>query len=152
MKKDVIISIRSVQQGEGDPEVMEFVTEGRLYDHKDSLFLRYRESELTGMRGTTTVLRIDPEPRLTLTRSGTVTAQMTFEKDKRNVSAYAVPEGVLNVGVRAFELESSLGSSGGTIRLGYTVELDAQPAATHSLEMQVREKKITKRISEKIEQ
>lgn len=140
MKKDVMISIRSVQQSGGESDVVEFMTDGHLLERDGCYCLSYRESELTGMDGTTTLLKYDRTPRLTLSRSGTVSSEMVFQKNVRSLSAVRLPEGMLTIGVHTFDLFSDLRAEGGSIRLGYTVEYDSEVAATHSLEVRVNEK------------
>ena len=74
MEKPVIISIRGVQTtAPGEEDVMELVTQGILGGDERELTLTYRESELTGLEGTTTTFRIARD-KITLTREGTLTA------------------------------------------------------------------------------
>lgn len=140
MKKDVMISIKSIQDSGGEPDVVEFMTDGSMFSRNGCFYISYKESELTGMEGTTTVLKLDETPALTLTRKGTVSSEMVFRKDVRNLSAVRMAEGSLTIGVHTFALNSDLRPEGGSIRLGYTVEYDSEVAATHSLEVCVREK------------
>ncbi|MBR3692780.1 MAG: DUF1934 domain-containing protein [Clostridia bacterium] len=140
MKNDVMISIRSVQDAGGEPDVVEFVTDGRMYTRNGCYYISYKESELTGMAGTTTLLKLDETPALTLTRTGTVSSELVFRKNVRNFSAMRMAEGSLTIGVHTHDLQSDLRPEGGSIHLGYTVEYDSEVAATHSLEVSVREK------------
>ena len=80
MEENVIISIRGKQAfAEASPDVIELVTEGQLTARGDGRYtLTYRESELTGLEGTTTVFEIDGG-RVTLLREGEVNSQMVFE-------------------------------------------------------------------------
>lgn len=140
MRKDVVISIKSTETGEDGPETLEFITDGRLVDREGTYYISYRESELTGMSGTTTVLKLEEPKRLTVTRTGAVTSELVFEKDRRCVAAYTMEEGSLSVGVRAYDLWSDMTPCGGKIRLGYTVDMDSHLTGTHVLEVSVREK------------
>ena len=57
--KEVIISIEGHQGYEGmDNDDVRLVTAGTLTEQAGTIDLRYQESELTGMEGTTTVFQI----------------------------------------------------------------------------------------------
>ena len=60
MDKSVIISIKGVQSTDnGQPEVIELVTEGKLLDCGDAGYtLTYQESQLTGLEGTLTTFQV----------------------------------------------------------------------------------------------
>ena len=79
MEENVIISIKGSQLYEGqDPDVTELVTAGTLRREQEGYTIAYQETELTGLEGTTTKLRIEG-PRVTLLRQGSVNSQMIFE-------------------------------------------------------------------------
>ena len=57
--KDIMVKIKGLQVSpEGGEEAMEFVTEAKLYKRGDSLYLVYEESELSGVPGCRTRLRL----------------------------------------------------------------------------------------------
>ena len=140
MAKDVIINIRSYEEGDGEPEVVDFTTDGKMTSTSYGYCIVYHESELTGMEGTTTTIRVEETPRLTLSRRGTVSARMTFEKDKRNLTAYNVEQGQLTIGLYTFDLSQDIGPKGGSIHVGYTVEFDSHVAGVRTLDVTVRAK------------
>ena len=63
--KDVIISVTGVQQGVNGPDAMELITAGQYGQDEKETLLTWQESELTGMEGTKTSLRVQPRERLT---------------------------------------------------------------------------------------
>ena len=81
MKKNVVISLMGVQRyDETPPDVIELVTQGQLHEEEDgALVLTYEESELTGLEGTRTTLRIEGE-RVVMLREGELNTQMIFEE------------------------------------------------------------------------
>ncbi len=140
MEKDVIISIRGMQDmdGVGD-DAIELVTEGRLSSSGgDEYLLSYAESELTGLGGTTTTLSIQ-DGRVTLVRSGEVNSQMIFEEGKRHLSLYETPYGALSVGVNTRRMDLRLGESGGELEIDYAIEIDHAVAGENLFRIQVRE-------------
>ena len=140
MEKDVIISIRGMQDmdGVGD-DAIELVTEGRLSSPGgDEYLLSYAESELTGLGGTTTTLSIQ-NGRVTLVRSGEVNSQMFVEEGKRHLSLYETPYGALSVGVNTRRMDLHLGESGGELEIDYAIEIDHAVAGENLFRIQVRE-------------
>ena len=125
MEKSVIISIRGTQFAEnGEEEIIEFVTDGRLSQSEgDGYCISYEESELTGMEGTTTTFQIE-DNRITLHRSGSSNSQMIFEEGKRHLSFYETPYGEVIIGVNTHRAWSDFGQDGGSLGIQYGVEVD----------------------------
>lgn len=138
MSDNVIISIRGKQLGEDGPDEMELVTAGRLVrDERGGFTVSYQESELTGLEGTTTVVRIDG-PRVTLLREGTVNSQMVFEEGRKHLSMYETPYGALSVGINTRRMRSTVGEAGGELEIDYAIEIDNLLAGQNFFRMNVR--------------
>lgn len=124
MDENVIISIKSSQLSDGQkPDTIELVTAGTLRKEDDGYTIAYQESELTGLEGTTTRLRIEG-PRVTLVREGSVNSQMIFEEGEKHLSMYETPYGALAVGIDTRRVTSDIGESGGDLRINYAIEID----------------------------
>ena len=90
IKKDVVITIVSRQNFEGcEPDQIDLITTGRLYGRNGKFYISYEESELTGMEGSRTTLKIEPK-QITMTRTGTFPSQMRFAEHKREVGLYEI--------------------------------------------------------------
>jgi uncharacterized beta-barrel protein YwiB (DUF1934 family) len=140
MEKEVIISIRGVQQSEeaGDDNI-ELVTAGRLIRHPSGDYtLHYEESELTGLEGTSTTFLIQPR-RVTLTREGQVNSQMVFEEGRKHLSLYDTPYGAMEVGVSARRVRSTIGDRGGELEVRYALEIDHAIAGQNLVHIEVKE-------------
>ena len=60
MKKDVWLSISSKQKFTGcDEEKIDLVTAATLYQRGGKYYIAYEESELTGLEGTRTTVKLD---------------------------------------------------------------------------------------------
>ena len=135
MEKDVIISIRGMQDFEGvGNDAIELVTEGRLRQEGEAGFL------LTGLDGTTTTFQIDQD-KVTLMRTGEVNSQMVFEEGKRHLSLYETPYGALTVGVNTRRMNLNLDAAGGDIEIDYAIEIDHTVAGENLFRINVREQK-----------
>lgn len=136
-KKDVIISIVGTQQQGDQKDSIELVTMGSLYREKGNYFISYKESELTGLSGTTTTFKVEPE-RITLMRFGQMTTHMVFEQARRHISYYDTGEGALTVGVSAKKVRADLNDEGGDIEIDYSVEIDQLLAGENTVKLSIR--------------
>ncbi len=120
-----MISVRSEQREHDneDPEVIEFITDGKYLSYGGKSLISYDESELTGLVGARTTISVEGN-RVTVARSGSVQSQMVFEKGHRHISLYETELGTLVVGINSFEVDSRFGKNGGRLSLGYSVEVD----------------------------
>lgn len=125
MEKDVIISIKGQQSGEGGDEgPIELVTAGKLEPMGSECYaLSYQESEVTGFAGTLTTIQIEPS-RVTLQRVGAVNSQMVFEEGRRHLSMYDTPYGALSVGIHTRKMRSTLDDNGGEVEVHYAIEIE----------------------------
>lgn len=140
MTKQVMISIVSKQDHlDGKPDQITLMTEGTLTADAGRYELRYEETEVTGMAGTTTVILIEGE-RVTLMRMGEICSQMVFEQGRRHHSVYSTPYGNLEVGVSTRSLSNSIGENGGRLDIDYSMELDHALAGYHAFRISVRER------------
>ncbi len=138
VKKDAVISIRGRQELD-DPEadIVTLVTEGRFYRRNGSYYVTYDETDLTGMSGTKTTLKVS-DGSLTVLRTGLYPSQLVFEEGKRHMSLYQTDFGQLTVSVRTERIRSSLNDEGGTLDVRYSVEIDHAHAGVNNLRVDVR--------------
>ena len=138
MHDNVIISIKGRQVNENGPDEIELVTAGQMIRTESGDFtVSYQESELTGLEGTTTLLRSEGS-RITLLREGTVNSQMVFEEGRRHLSMYETPYGSLSVGINTRRVRSTIGESGGDLEIDYAIEIDNLVAGRNHFFMNVR--------------
>jgi len=127
MSNNVILSIKGTQhyEGEEDNDVVELVTLGTLQRDERGLTISYEETELTGMEGTTTKVRIEDDgPRVTLLREGRINTQMIFQIGQRYLALYETPYGALSVGVQTQRLKNTVSENGGDLEIDYNVEVN----------------------------
>ena len=123
-RENVIISIKGRQYfDDQEPDSMELVTAGTLEQDGESYTLSYRESELTGLEGTTTVFRVKGR-QVTLMREGELNSLMVFEEGRRHMSMYETPYGALSIGVNTRRMRADLTPAGGDIEIQYAIEVD----------------------------
>ncbi|MCI5837311.1 MAG: DUF1934 domain-containing protein [Veillonellaceae bacterium] len=137
--KSVIITVRTLQRDpEGHEETIELTTPGTYEQRDDVQVLRYAESRLTNMEGTTTAIEVQPDV-LVLTRTGTVMQQQEFRPGKTHRSLYRTPFGNLALGMYTHHLSHDLADGNGTISLGYDVLIDGVRSHYNELTISSRE-------------
>ena len=139
MEKDVVISIKGMQQYEDtDPDTIELVTAGRMQRVGESYTLSYHESELTGLEGTLTTIQVEGE-QVTLVRTGEFNTQMVFQEGRRHLSMYNTPYGAMASGVNTRHLLADLTDQGGDIEIDYAIEVDHALAGRNVFQINVTE-------------
>ena len=139
MEKEVVISIKGMQQYEGAlPDAVELVTAGRLARDGTGYTLSYQESELTGLDGTLTTIQVDGE-QVTLMRVGEFNSQLVFQEGRRHLSVYNTPYGAMSVGVHTRHLLAEMGDQGGDIEVDYSIEVDHALAGRNIFRISVKE-------------
>ena len=145
IKKDVILSVRGQQRlretedNEAVQEPVELVTEGVLEQTENGWLLRYEESQLTGMEGTTTQFSLDGDT-VTLTRRGSVCSHMTFRLGQQDRSVYETPFGAMTIETYTTRLQSTIGPQGGMLHIRYSIAVEHQITGENQFFIEVREK------------
>lgn len=139
MSKNVIINVKGIQTDlEQDENTLELITEGKYYQKGNNYYITYKESEVTGMVGTTTTLKVG-DGVVTLMRFGKVNSQFVFQKGQKHISSYETEYGIFTIGVYANNVDINIDDKGGEIRVGYQVEIDNHSAGRNDFYMQIRE-------------
>ena len=138
-KRKVGISVLGEQRfPDGDIEKTDFFTEGTLEEAGGKLYLRYRESDLTGLDGTETEFCIEKNA-LSLRRTGEFCSLLHFSPGVLDVSRYETPYGTLHVEVETTHLMIDMNTRGGTLRFAYTVTAERQVTGEHSFLITVKD-------------
>ncbi|QAT38961.1 DUF1934 domain-containing protein [Clostridium sp. JN-9] len=126
MKKKAIITVSSRQiNEENNDEDVEVVTPGNFYKKEDSYYAVYEETEISGMKGTTTTLKIE-DNKLSLIRIGSTSSKMEFDEKKENVSMYTTPYGTLQLKIKTSDLDVDVNDYGGDVTVNYDLSIVGQ--------------------------
>jgi uncharacterized beta-barrel protein YwiB (DUF1934 family) len=138
MKKRVMLSICGAQAYQDqEPDKIELLTEGTMEFRDGGWDISYRESDLTGLAGVTTVFRVEPE-KLTLTRSGKLTSRMVFQQGVPHESLYQMDFGALLMRVCAKQIYFDVTPEGGFVDLVYTIEIENSAAGQVDYHLDIR--------------
>ena len=138
--KDITLKITGRQLFENSEEdQMEFVTEGRLYFRNGAAYVVYEESDISGMPGGKTVLKVK-DKTVKMRRTGSeARAELYFEEGKRFSSIYRTPYGDMGVEVLtntvAGGIDAETGS--GKISINYDVSLEGLAEGKNQLTIDI---------------
>ncbi|HHW30966.1 MAG TPA: DUF1934 domain-containing protein [Clostridiaceae bacterium] len=139
MDKDVIISVKGTQTlFNNEKSELELITEGKYYKDGDAYLITYDESEVTGMEGTTTILKV-ADGVVTLMRCGSINSIFMFQRGQKHISYYDTEYGTFSVGVVTNDLNINVNDNGGEIRVGYQLEFNNNRSGYNDFHMLIRE-------------
>jgi len=137
-----MISIKSEQKSLNAPvpDIVEFITSGSFTASPKGYLISYEESELTGMDGTKTKMSVE-NGKVTVLRTGQYSSHMIFEKGQKHLCLYETPFGGVVVGINARTLDLKLDEHGGSLDIGYSLEIDNEIATNNRFTVNVRQAK-----------
>lgn len=138
-KKDVIIEIKGVYTQEGESEELDFLTAGSYYREKNLYCISYEESEMTGLEGCHTTLKVDGDRCVTLQRTGASKSQLIIERGVRHQCHYDTGMGAMTIGVSGDRVVSGLGETGGRLEFAYSLDVNTTLASENEVVINVRE-------------
>lgn len=118
---------------------MEFITDGKLYQRKDAIYMVYDESPLSGLEGCKTTLKLCGDT-LRMRRIGSGGgSELYFEKDQRFSSTYDTPYGPMGVEVLTRSVENRFDPEtlSGGITVNYDVSLEGMAEGRNRIEIDV---------------
>ncbi len=123
-----------------DSQAIEFITEGKMYEKAGSIYMIYAESQLCGMPGYKTSVKIQGDT-VKMARYGKdkeKSTEMEFKKGERFASHYATDYGVFNLEILTKEMENTITyEDGGTLKLDYYISLNGLREARNQLSITV---------------
>lgn len=137
----VLISVKGSQRdAHGEEEVIELFTHGHRYSKNGVHYLTYQETEISGMEGATTLLKVYPN-HIVLVRMGGIKQRQEFCVGQRSRSNYITPYGTMEMSMNTTRLtiEHSGDNSQVTgIHIEYELEIDGQWQSNNTLAVLVQ--------------
>lgn len=136
MAKKAIISVFS-GENENNDEPISVTTPGEFYRRNDCYYAVYKETEISGMEGTTTTLKIKPD-KFSILRMGTTSTKMEFQKDKKTFSLYDTPYGTLELEINTKQLQIDINDKGGKVSVKYELNISKQSKQLTNLQIEIK--------------
>lgn len=125
--KEITLKITGKQANNEGEDVVEFVTEGNMYEKNGSLYYIYDEGEFSGFAGCKTSLKItgDTVKMKRIGKNIGAGTEMVFQTGKRFNSMYYTPYGEVEMEVLTRNIDNTLTEDGhGQITIDYSVNLN----------------------------
>lgn len=140
MKKDVMIFIKGIQDIDGEKDTVELFTRGRYYKRQNALFLSYDEAEDEDPFPTVkTMLKIEGDRRVTMTKSGKRRSQLIIENGLRHQCHYDNGYDDWIMGIQGHGIVNDLEDNGGTLNFKYSMDINAMISSEHEVNIVVKE-------------
>lgn len=123
--KNIMLKIVGKQMNKGgEEEVIELITEGKYYKKGNTTYLVYQETELSGIDGCVTTLKIT-DNLIKMKRFGAASSEIQFEKGKRFNTHYNTPYGNVQMEVVTKKIENTLNTQDvtGFLNIEYNISL-----------------------------
>ncbi|SMD04216.1 Uncharacterized beta-barrel protein YwiB, DUF1934 family [Sporomusa malonica] len=137
----VLITVTGSQRDvHGEENTIELFTHGRSQVKNGVHYISYQETEISGMEGATTLLKIYTD-HVILVRMGQVDQRQEFRIGERCLSSYVTPYGTIQMGVRTTSLtvtrtEDNKWVTG--VHIKYELEIDGQWQSANTLNVVVQ--------------
>lgn len=136
----ILDSVENALPENSETEAEVFFTEAVMDTSPDGrITIRYEESELSGMEGTTTELIFTKdEPTLvTLRRTGTVRCALVMEEHRQHSGVYETPVMPLDLTVITHSLSNTVTEDGGVMDAYYSIRFGAVTTTRTRLRVEV---------------
>ncbi len=130
---NITLHVKSVQKSSGEePLEIEFITEGRHYQRNGYDYIKYEETELSGLEGHRTILRVGKDS-VVMRRYGDMPVAMHFVVGQRNNADYYTPYGVIKIEYLTDEIDYQLKDDSGEVVVKYTLAMNGFKEVSHIL-------------------
>ena len=132
------LHIKSSQSDcQGTMDTMEFYTEGKYYENQDSRYISYEESEISGLGGTTTMLKLGKHEAV-LIRSGAISSKMTFRVGCETENPYTTEYGEFDLSILTHKLDINICNSRiDSVYLKYRLSINAGDVYTNEMTIRI---------------
>jgi len=136
---NVVVTIVGTQRdAQGEESRIELITVGHYYEKKGVHYIVYKDSEVSGLEGVRTMLKVYDQ-YVVLVRKGSVEYTQEFRLGLKSYSTYVTPYVTMKMGIITQSIKLALESPTGTIDIRYELEINGQWQSTNTLSISVRE-------------
>lgn len=138
---NVIVTIVGTQRdAQGEENRIELITTGHYYKKNSVQYIVYKDSEISGLEGVTTMLKVY-DHHMVLVRRGSVECTQEFRLGEKSHSTYVTPYVTLEMGILTQDINLALSNLAGNMDIRYEMEINGQWQSTNTLSISVREEK-----------
>lgn len=140
--KEIMMKIIGTQVNDDmEDDQLELITEGKLYEKGEAMYLIYDETELSGMPGCKTRLKLMKDGAVKMRRVGKsigIDTEIEFAQGKRYNGYYGTPYGPVEIEVLTNHLENKVRPDGtGSLDIDYSISLKGLTEGRNKLNIQL---------------
>ncbi len=135
----MILEIKTnIESIDGEKNTIDFVTEASVYQKNHAIFMVYEETELSGMEGSKTMLKLK-DKKVFMHRFGSVESKIIFDKENAYTSDYITPHGRFELKVETMNLDYDINEDGtGFISIDYKMVLENISSSENHLRIRIK--------------
>ena len=138
MKKNVLISLTSIQYQDGEKSETELLTKA-LFSHENGFdIVSYEDTSATGFEGSVTTIKVEGCKNASIVRAGTANSVLSLEIGRKHFCQYGTPYGNLQIGVYTHAIDNTI-QHDGRLYLKYTLDLNSSFLSDNEIIMTVQE-------------
>lgn len=140
MKKDILLTIRDRHIQDGETDGSELMTTGTFMGTAEDFTISYNEQD-EALRSCVTTLHVEGQERITMIRTGSTTAEIILEKNKRHNCHYNTPYGSFVLGVYAKQISAKVlpREACGAVAFRYTLDFNSANSTENELNILFKE-------------
>ncbi len=137
MTQKVLISITGTQMTDDGPEEVEMITTGDHYGKDGKHYVLYDEIMEDGAGVIKNTIRIQPDS-MSIIKKGEASAQMVFEKNKKDLTCYMTPFGQMMVGIHTGDIHVREEEDLLKVDVDYSLDINYEHMTNCSISVEVR--------------
>ncbi|HHZ05291.1 MAG TPA: DUF1934 domain-containing protein [Clostridiales bacterium] len=139
MIQDYIIDIVGKQNFEKDNDTVTVTTLGHYTEKSTGRYITYKEYDTEDPDNKhTSIVKIEGDNRVTITRTGTYNSKLILERDRRHQCHYATVAGDLMIGIFTNKMNINIDKNGGVLELGYTVDFNSDLVSENEIKISLK--------------
>jgi uncharacterized beta-barrel protein YwiB (DUF1934 family) len=137
MKKDVLISLTSIQWQDDEKNETELVTRASLSKAGSQDVISYEDTSATGFEGSVTTITVDGSSSASIIRRGTANSVLSLEIGRKHYCQYGTPFGDMRIGVYTHAIDNTIDKDG-RLYLKYTLDLNSSYLSDNEIIMNIK--------------
>ena len=137
MKKNVLISLTSIQWQDDEKSETELVTKAKHSRENGWDIISYEDTSATGFEGSVTTIKVDKGTNASITRKGTANSVLSLEIGRKHFCQYGTPYGSLQIGVYTHTINNTI-ERDGRLYIKYTLDLNSAYLSDNEIIMTVQ--------------
>lgn len=140
MKDKYLISIKGIQELDGDKDTIEMTTTGSYIQKNKHTYIGYKEYDHDNPNiSSNNLVKVESADKIIIMRNEGKQTRLILEKGKRHQCHYRTIMGDLMVGVFCDTINCSLDENGGKLYARYTLDFNSSFASRNEFFIEVKE-------------